>query len=78
MKPRIYDERNGLWYTLCGDYYVPELSTPKESRPIGKWGQMHITLWILGFHTATSLLNMLSRKEINYNRTQENNYLQSQ
>ena len=41
MKQRIYDERNGLCYTLCGDYYVPELATPEENRPIGKWGRMH-------------------------------------
>lgn len=41
MKERIYDERNKLWYSLCGDYYVPELTIPEESRPIGKWGQMH-------------------------------------
>ena len=41
MKQRIYDERNGLWYTLCGDYYIPELATPEENRTIGKWGRMH-------------------------------------
>jgi len=41
MKQIIYDERNGLWYTLCGDYYVPELATPEKNRPIGKWGRMH-------------------------------------
>ena len=41
MKQRIYDERNDLWYTLCGDYYVPELSAPEENRPIGKCGRMH-------------------------------------
>ena len=41
MKQRIYDERNGLWYSLCGDYYVPELAIPEENRSIGKWGRMH-------------------------------------
>ncbi|MBQ3105762.1 MAG: TnpV protein [Lachnospiraceae bacterium] len=41
MKQRIYDERNDLWYTLCRDYYVPEISVPEENRPIGKWGRMH-------------------------------------
>ena len=41
MKQRIYDERNGLWYSLCGDYYVPELAIPEENRPIGCWGRMH-------------------------------------
>ena len=41
MKQRIYDERNGLWYSLCGDYYVPELAIPEENRPIGKWGRLY-------------------------------------
>ena len=41
MKQRIYDKRNGLCYTLCGDYYVPEIVVPEESRPIGKWGRRH-------------------------------------
>ena len=41
MKQRIYDERNGLWYSLCGDCYVPELAIPEENRPIGCWGRMH-------------------------------------
>ena len=41
MKQRIYDECNGLWYSLCGDYYVPELTIPEENRPIGKWGRLH-------------------------------------
>ena len=41
MKQRIYDERNGLWYKLCGEYYIPELAIPEENRPIGRWGRMH-------------------------------------
>ena len=42
MKKHIYDENNGLWYELIGDYYipVPTLSS-EEQRPIGKWGRMH-------------------------------------
>ena len=24
-----------------GDYYIPNLTLPEESRPIGKWGRMH-------------------------------------
>ncbi len=23
MKKHIYDESNGLWYELIGDYYIP-------------------------------------------------------
>ena len=25
MQNEIYDEKNGLTYMLCGDYYLPEL-----------------------------------------------------
>lgn len=32
---------NGLAYILVGDYYIPNLVLPEESRPIGKWGRMH-------------------------------------
>ena len=28
-------------YTLAGDYYIPNLELPQESRPIGKWGRIH-------------------------------------
>lgn len=28
-------------YTLAGDYYIPNLELPQESRPMGKWGRMH-------------------------------------
>ena len=42
MKKHIYDENNGLWYELIGDYYIPVLSlSSEEQRPIGKWGRMH-------------------------------------
>ena len=42
MKKHIYDENNGLWYELIGDYYIPVLTLPSdEQRPIGKWGRMH-------------------------------------
>ena len=41
MQKHIYDESNGLWYELTGDYYIPLLALPsKEQRPIGKWGRM--------------------------------------
>lgn len=41
LEPRIHDEKNGLDYVLCGDYYIPDLKLPEEHRPIGKWGVMH-------------------------------------
>lgn len=42
LKKHIYDESNGLWYELVGDYYIPQLTLPTETqRPIGKWGRLH-------------------------------------
>ena len=43
MDKYIYDESNGLWYELQGDYYIPCLILPteKEYKPIGLWGQRH-------------------------------------
>lgn len=36
MDKYIYDENNGLWYELKGDYYIPCLGLPaEEERPIG-------------------------------------------
>ena len=42
MEKYIYDEKNGLWYELQGDYYIPCLKLlAEEQRPIGIWGQRH-------------------------------------
>lgn len=43
MEKKIYDEKNGLWYKLQGDYYLPCLSLPEEEqKPVGIWGQRHL------------------------------------
>ena len=44
MKQYIYNEQNGLWYELQGDYYIPclELPAEKEERHTGVWGQRHL------------------------------------
>lgn len=42
MEKVIYDENNGLWYELQGDYYIPCLKLPEEQQPIGVWGQRHL------------------------------------
>ena len=42
IKKHIYDENNGLWYELIGDYYIPVFALSSEAqRSIGKWGRMH-------------------------------------
>lgn len=43
MDKYIYDENNGLWYELQGEYYLPRLILPpEEEKPIGIWGQRHL------------------------------------
>ena len=42
MDKYIFDENNGLWYELQGDYYLPCLKLPEEEQqPIGIYGQRH-------------------------------------
>ena len=43
MEKYKYDENNGLWYELQGDYYLPCLKLPvEEPVHIGVWGQRHL------------------------------------
>ena len=43
MEKYIYNEQNGLWYELQGDYYIPCLVLDEEdSQPIGMWGRKHL------------------------------------
>lgn len=43
MEKYIYDENNGLWYELQGDYYIPCLKLPDEEQvEIGVWGHRHL------------------------------------
>ena len=40
MKKQIYDEKNGLSYTLHGDYYLPDLEINEVEPTYGKYGIM--------------------------------------
>ena len=40
MKKQIYDEKNGLNYTLHGDYSLPDLEINEEEPTYGKYGIM--------------------------------------
>lgn len=43
MEKYIFDERNGLWYELQDDYYLPCLKLPEvEQQPVGLCGQRHL------------------------------------
>lgn len=30
-----------LNYIRCGDYYIPDIKLPEETRPIGRFGRLH-------------------------------------
>ena len=40
METHIYDEKNGLSYTLHGDYYLPDLALNEEEPIYGKYGML--------------------------------------
>ena len=40
MEKHVYDEKNGLSYTLCGDYYLPDLVLNEEAPTYGKYGML--------------------------------------
>ena len=43
MEKYKYDEKNGLWYELQGDYYLPCLKLLEEEQVhIGIWGRRHL------------------------------------
>lgn len=43
MEKYKYNESNGLWYELQGNYYLPCLKLPEEEQVhIGIWGQRHL------------------------------------
>jgi len=43
MEKYIYNEQNGLWYELQGDYYIPCLVLDEEdNQPIGMWGRKYL------------------------------------
>ena len=49
LKNHIYDEHNGLRYTLVGDYYIPDLQL--QTRPIGILGRIHKD-YLVQYHPA--------------------------
>ena len=43
MEKYIYDNNNGLWYELQGDYYIPCLVLDEDdSQQIGVWGRKYL------------------------------------
>ena len=43
LKKEYYDESNGFWYELRGDYYYPMVAVPKQENSIlGKYGRARL------------------------------------
>ena len=64
MEKYIFDERNGLWYELQGDYYLPCLKLPEgEQQPVGLWGQQHLRY--IKQHRKVLYTNLLTSGKLN-------------
>ncbi len=64
MEKKIYDEKNGLWYELQGDYYLPCLSlSEEEQKPVGVWGQRHAR-YLKQYHKVF-YMNLLTSRKLN-------------
>ena len=64
MEKVIYDEKNGLWYELQGDYYIPCLKLPEEEQqPVGVWGQRHLRH--IKQNSKVLYLNLLTSGKLN-------------
>ena len=64
MEKYIYDEKNGLWFELQGDYYLPCLKLPEgEQQPAGLWGQRHLRY--IKEHKRAFYTNLLTSCKLN-------------
>ena len=64
MEKYKFDENNGLWYELQGDYYLPCLKQPEEEQAyIGIWGQRHLRY--LKEHRRVRYANLLTSGKLN-------------
>ena len=64
MDKYIYDEKNGLWYELRGDYYLPCLRLPETTEVhISIWGQRHRRY--LKEHRKTAYTRLLTSGRLN-------------
>ena len=64
MDKYIYDDKNGLWYELQGEYYIPCLTLPaEEEQPIGIWGERHLRY--LKEYRRGTYINLLTSGRLN-------------
>ena len=63
MDKYIYDSKNGIWYELQGDYYIPCVMAPETDISIGIWGhrrQRYLREHRNGLYTAMLLSGKLT------------------
>lgn len=64
MEKHIYDERNGLHYTLNEDgYYYPDLALPEKKYEISRFGRKHLAY--LQNHKKTVYTELLTSGKLN-------------
>ena len=64
MEKYIFEARNGLWYDLQGDYYLPCVKLPEgEQQPVGLWGQRHLRY--IKQNRKVFYLNLLTSGKLN-------------
>lgn len=64
MEQTIHNKQNGLDYTLCGDYYFPNLLPPQtEEKEIGIWGLRHLRY--IKQHRKVRYINLLTTGKLN-------------
>ena len=59
----ITDERIGLKYELCGDYYIIAGEDEPEREPLGVWGQRHLRY--IKQNRKVLYLNLLTSGKLN-------------
>ena len=66
MDKYIYNEKNGLWYEVQGDYDLPCLKLPEERTAyIGVWGQRHLR-YLKQYHRVRYYILLTSGKLNSY------------
>ena len=64
MEQTIHNKQNCLDYTLCGDYYLPNLLPPQtEEKEIGIWGMRHLRY--IKRYKKVRYINLLTTGKLN-------------
>lgn len=65
LKKEYYNENNGLWYELKGDYYYPMIAVPNQDKIVlGKYGRArlnYIKHYKMGLYTELMMTGTLNK-----------------